>query len=567
MAAGALDAAIDQMGLDVVRRVKRPRRTLATFGAGPGEATDLLVAHMEPDRAQLIAATAPQLSVSENSALSYGGPVPFVQHVPVSGALLDIKPKKIRFRVLGSGDKPLGNVTVTLSGDTVPAQGKTDANGEVTLDLYTLHDHPARTLFVTSPSGYWDQYLTGPALSDSAVNVVRLRAYTETIEGFPEGFRHGWGQRLMGLDSLPAGLTGRGVKIAIIDSGADNAHPLLSHIQIGRDLSDSGDPNTWNKDVVGHGSHCAGVITARSDRQLTGFAPEAEIHILKVFPGGKYDSLIDALDYCIHNQIDVVNMSLGGGPEMNPAVEDTLTAAALNGVACIVAAGNSGDAVQYPARSANVLAVAAVGDMQELQASTWDSSTLQRQFVAADGVFSPRFTCHGPEIAVCAPGVAIISTVPGGGFESQSGTSMAAPHVTGLAALLLAHHPVFHSTLQERNHARVAGLFQLLRSLCTAYPFGVDRTGAGLPKLDGVARLLRSAGEAAPGAVPVPVLVPHAGQLMTPHEVLAQQSGALGAFVPIQGRPLGAVGGSLPQLLATTPDQRLLAFLQQAWGS
>lgn len=496
LSAGLMNAAVQ--GLDVVRSIKRSRATLATLGIGQGEAADILVANMEPDRAQLMAATAPQLSIGRNTALTYGAGPATLRDAPVLGMFphAAVKPKDIHIRVLGENDRPLEGAVVTLTGDTVPSQAITDGRGEVHLDLYTLQDRQARSLFVMRPGGYWDMYLTDPSLSDSAVNVVRLKAYSETINGFPRGFQYGWGQRLMGLDHLGPHLRGEGIKVAVIDSGADNGHPLLSHLKIGRDFT-NGKSTTWSNDVVGHGSHCAGVIAARSEDQLCGFVPEAEVHILKVFPGGRYDSLIDALDYCIDHQIDVVNMSLGGDDEINPVVEETLVAAVNAGVACIVAAGNSGDAVKYPGKSPNAFAVAAVGSLSEAQPNTWDRSNLRPQYLAADGIFSPTFTCYGPEVAVCAPGVAIISSVPGGAYEAQTGTSMAAPHVTGLAALLLAHHPIFREALAARNQARVAGLFSMIRSMCVGYPFGPMRAGAGLPTLAAVANVLQPAGKQA----------------------------------------------------------------------
>lgn len=171
---------------------------------------------------------------------------------------------------------------------------------------------------------------------------------------------------------------------------------------------------------------------------------------------------------CVEHQIDVVNMSLGGDPEINPVVEQSLTAAALRGIACIVAAGNSGDAVKYPASSQHAFAVAALGNLSALQPNTWDSTTVQQSFVGANGMFSPSFSCFGPQISACAQGVSIISTVPGGAYKAESGTSMAAPHITSLVALLLAHHPLFQTQFKARDIQRVAALFNMIRSICTA---------------------------------------------------------------------------------------------------
>ena len=120
-------------------------------------------------------------------------------------------------------------------------------------------------------------------------------------------------------------------------------------------------PADW-EDKNGHGTHCAGVITARSTDQVAfrGFAPDAEIHVFKIFPGGQFSNLLDALDECMALDVDIVNLSLGSD-QVSQAVEQKLEEAVLDGVACIVAAGNSGGPLQYPASSPNVLAVSAIG--------------------------------------------------------------------------------------------------------------------------------------------------------------------------------------------------------------
>src|SRR5262249_1801804 len=151
----------------------------------------------------------------------------------------------------------------------------------------------------------------------------------------------------------------------------------------------------------------------------------------------------------------------------------------------------SGGPVQYPAASPYTLAVGAVGRLNEFPDDTWDSSTVRPSLVAGDGIFSPTFTSVGAEVAVCAPGVAIVSTVPGG-FAPLSGTSTAAPHVTGLGALPLAHHPAFQGPLGIRSQNRVVALFGMIRWLSVPYPFGPERTGAGVPRLHAVERLLQA---------------------------------------------------------------------------
>ena len=564
MSAPAARALIGQLpGLELMR-ILWPRRGVSPLSLTPDEACEVYIGRIDPDRVELVRQlTHPQLLVEEDALLEYGTPAGLARPAPARlsswNTLGALETRQIRIRVLGDGDRPLASVGVSLSGDGFPQEGRTDKRGEVVLPLITLSGRPARSLFVSAPSSHWDKYVSEPELSDTEVNVVRLQALEETVAGFPVHFRYGWGQILMGLERIPETFAGQGVRIAIVDSGADTDHSLLRHVQYGLDLTDGADGKSWTQDVVGHGSHCAGIIGARdeSGKMLRGFVPEAEIHVLKVFPGGRFSSLLQALDYCIEFDIDIVNLSLTSA-ERSQAVEQKLEEVALHGIACIVAAGNSGGSVQYPASSLYTLAVAALGHVSEYPQGTWDATTVLPGLVAPDGIFAPSWSSFGPEVAVCAPGVAIVSTVPGG-FEPLSGTSMAAPHVTGLAALLLAHHPTFQGPLRARTQQRVVALFSMIRSLCVPYAFGPQRTGAGLPRLHGVEPYLRpsihdrSAGShgngktaaAVPGSPASPFTVTgSAGSMMDPLYVqaaLVSQAWPVQALLESLRRQYGSV--------------------------
>ena len=122
-------------------------------------------------------------------------------------------------------------------------------------------------------------------------------------------------------------------------------------------------------------------------------------------------------------------------------------------MACIVAAGNSAGPVAFPASMRTVLAVAAIGKAGEYPPESYHATQVYGN-ITPDGYFSAAFTCFGPEVDVCAPGVAIVSCVPPANYAAWDGTSFAAPYVTGLAALLLAHHPDFRDRYAARDANR-----------------------------------------------------------------------------------------------------------------
>jgi subtilisin family serine protease len=309
------------------------------------------------------------------------------------------------------------------------------------------------------------------------LNVIRLTSLAVQVPA--------WGFKALRLDSLPPEYTGRGVKVAVVDSGIATTHPALTRVNTGIDLIEPLAIDGWRNDSISHGTHCAGVIggAPQSNVSIHGIAPEAELVAVKVFPRGHLSDLVAALDYAISQQVDVVNLSLGSDLS-SEIVEQKLIEAKAHGVAVIVAAGNSGGPVQYPARSPHALAVAAIGKLNEFPANTYHAHTVlgDRRLVGREGYFSAKFSNYGDQIDVSGPGVAIISAISPTNYAVLDGTSVAASHITGLAALILAHHPDFKERYSARNAQRVERLFDILRQ--SARPIHVSdsrRVGAGLP--------------------------------------------------------------------------------------
>ena len=448
--------------IEVVRTIGT--RNIDLLGSGAGGYGGVLVARMTDEKAQALQQQAlGRLQVERDQHLHLLDPVPrhptlVNSFTPYDGPAFDVE-----LVVLGKDGMPLADAEVSLFGGPRTACGLTDASGRVRLTVQGGSTHAISGLYVKPRADYWSFWQRDPDLGADQANVVGLQALSDwpPLPGFPGRSAIGWGERAMRLDQLPPAFRGQGVRIAVIDSGAATTHANLNRIRAGFDIINN-NPDTWKQDQLSHGSHCAGVIAgADPSFGIRGFAPEAEIHVCKLFPGGQISQLIDALEYCIEHQIDVVNLSLGGtGP--SPALEQQILRAKRAGVACIAAAGNSGGPVQYPAASGNVLAVAAIGKIDEFPRDSYHAETINLD-VDAQGFFTAKFSCFGPEVDVCAPGVAIVSSVPPNNFAAWDGTSMAAPHVTGLAALVLAHHPAFQGQGRMRSEERVERLFQLIR--------------------------------------------------------------------------------------------------------
>ena len=473
----------DSPDIEIIDRVG-PKHAVGTLAAGMPDCTAVLVARMTDDKARSLSLQAQgQLIIERDQPLqlldmNYAQASLVNCNLPTTGPAFTAE-----FLVQGNGS-PIKDAEVCLMGGLIPASGITDAKGRVKLSLIGESAQSLRRLYVKPRSDYWSFCQEQPDVSSSEMNVIGLRALCDwpSLTNFPQQQQLTWGQRAMRLDQLPSHYRGQGIRIALIDSGIANTHQDLIKITRGYDvINKTQDTTGWTVDTIAHGSHCAGVIAGQdSTSGIRGFAPEAEVHAIKLFPAGQISQLIEALEYCIEKQIDVVNLSLGGA-QPSEALEQQIMRAKQAGVACIVAAGNSSGPVNYPASSANVMAVAAIGRLNEFPPDSYHTQTVTPN-VDANGFFVARFSCFGPEVAVCAPGVAITSSVPENSFAAWDGTSMAASHVVGLAALVLAHHPEFQGSVGQRSAERVERLFQVIKMSCRpVVPGDQRRIGFGMP--------------------------------------------------------------------------------------
>mgnify|MGYP001165453530 CR=1 FL=1 len=258
------------------------------------------------------------------------------------------------------------------------------------------------------------------------------------------------------VDSVPlinantfwdAGYKGNGVKVAVIDSGIDKNHPMLSgKVVAERDFSSSGSAN----DISSHGTHVAGIIagTTANGGSYSGVAPEVKLLNAKVIADstgfGSTSWIISAIDWAIDpdnnpgtdDGADIISMSLGVNKLIDVALNDAIKGAVDNGVVVVVSSGNCGNGcpsgkcgsyrgITSPGSSPDAISVGAVDKNKQVACFSSGGSI--------DDV--------GIKPDITAPGVDIISSIPNSNYISKSGTSMAAPHVSGAVALLLQRKP------------------------------------------------------------------------------------------------------------------------------
>jgi subtilisin family serine protease len=253
------------------------------------------------------------------------------------------------------------------------------------------------------------------------------------------------------------------IEVGLLDSGVDLDHPALQGLLgPGLNLLAPGEPP---RDEHGHGTHIAGILTLASGGGADawdGEAPPLRIRPVKIFDGkgfGRIGDIIAGLTWSAEQGCEIINLSFGTDGKSSRALAKAVRELEEAGILLVGAAGNDGKrgAVDVPGRYPEVLAVAASNRHDRLA----------------------RFSSRGPEVDLVAPGAGVLSLAPGGGFRVMSGTSMAAPHVTAAAALLLTAEPGLTPQAVRQRLKQTAEWLPEIPSLAL---------GAGLLRAD---RLLR----------------------------------------------------------------------------
>jgi|GEM_PF-2826517 len=345
----------------------------------------------------------------------------------------------------------------------------TDASGAARISQ--CMEAPIHELAVAPAHQWWPMVFEAPA------DAISLQ-----LMPLPDAQQHlGWWHKHSGIDRWHED-RGQGVRIGVIDSGL-GAHSALGGIHDLGSLIDCTQDPDGGQDARGHGTHVCGAIAARPDStgQFGGTAPAAAVYSIRVVgnSGSAHQADIAlAIHQLVHEQrCHLINLSLGT-TQRSELVADAVRDARATGCLVISASGNGNDAVEYPAALQECVAVGALGldgwgPSGSLAAHRRPDSASRR----AKPWFIANFSSHGPGLNAVAAGVGIISTVPGNHYAAYSGTSMAAPQLTGLLAAALHQHPI----LKASGVARSSGMAQLLDQYLV--DLGLDRTLQGMGRI------------------------------------------------------------------------------------
>ena len=258
-----------------------------------------------------------------------------------------------------------------------------------------------------------------------------------------------WG--LLACNVPASSRSGSGIKVAVLDTGLDLGHPDFA----GRTIVSATFVGQPVQDLHGHGTHCIGTSCGPQapggSTPRYGIAYRAAIHAGKVLSnsgGSVGGSVLAGMNWAIANRCEVISMSLGSQAPVQPYYTAAGQSALNNGLLMIAAAGNAAGPTGAPANSPTIMSVAAV-----------------------DNSLTPAVFSDTGKVEISGPGVNIYSSVPRPTrYGFKSGTSMAAPHVAGCAALLA----------ETSSSLRAMALWNKLRATAKSLPFPPVRVGSGL---------------------------------------------------------------------------------------
>lgn len=278
-----------------------------------------------------------------------------------------------------------------------------------------------------------------------------LQCLKPQLPGFSKQ-RIPWGVAAIDAPSAWTQAKGKGVRVGVVDTGVNMSHPDLSeNVKAGFDAISEAEGVT---DDNGHGTHVAGIIAALDNIVgVVGVAPEAHIYAVKSFDSrgkGMTSDIIQGIEWCMTQGVHIINMSFGTS-DSGKALQLAIQKAAESGILLVAASGNTGgeNSVLYPARDPHVVAVAAATEDCQIAA----------------------FSSRGPEVDITGPGADIYSTYKERRYKTLSGTSMACPHVVGVAALVLSAAP-------ELSAKEIEGLICQTATVMDGFPR--EQQGAGL---------------------------------------------------------------------------------------
>lgn len=428
--------------------------------AGPGEAHTVTLLTGDRIRVERDANDRPRASVVETApgtstfAVVPAGDALYVLPDQVLAPLAEGRVDRRLFDVAGLveqgyNDEATDELPVIVERDpAVAATRVAPAGASLTGDLPSIHA-TAMEVSKEQAAGFWSTVAgTGP----------RLRAAGNTriwLDGQVRGSLDRSVAQIGGPAAHARGLDGRGVRVAVVDSGMDTSHPdLANKVVAQRNFTDE----QGTGDRVGHGTHVASIVAgsgAASDGRFAGVAPGAELINAKALqlviqdPGipvgsGRESWIIAGMQWAVDQGADIVNMSLGNS---SPDGNDPLSRAVnelteQSGALFVVSAGNTGSGGQHytvgsPAAADSALAV---GSVDRDEAISFFSSLGPR---LVDGAVKPDITAPGDNIVAARAAGGRVGLPVDENYTRMSGTSMAAPHVAGAAALLLQQHPTW----------------------------------------------------------------------------------------------------------------------------